>query len=270
MSIKKSIENKLYEYIQKSMPPISQTEKEAIHAGDTWIDGDLFQGNMEWNSFLNQEDNTLSEEESLFIDNQVNTLIEMINDYEIDKLNDLPKEVWDFLKKEKFFSMIIPKHYGGLEFSAYANSTIVSKIASVSCAVAVTVMVPNSLGPGELLMKYGTEEQKDKWLPRLATGEEIPCFALTAPAAGSDAGAIPDKGIVKEKEINGEKVLGIELNFSKRYITLAPAATLMGLAFKMYDPEGLLGDKEELGITCALIPTDHEGVDNSNRFFAII
>jgi acyl-CoA dehydrogenase len=269
MSIKKSIENKLYNYIKKSMPPISQTEKEAIHAGDTWIEGDLFQGNMEWNTFLKDKGNTLTEEENNFINIKVKELIDMINDYEIDQDNDLPKEIWTYLKKEKFFSMIIPKSYGGLEFSAYANSTIVAKIASISCAVAVTVMVPNSLGPGELLMKYGTDEQKDNWLPKLSNGSEIPCFALTAPSAGSDAGAIPDKGIVMEKDINGEKILGIELNFNKRYITLAPVATLMGLAFKMYDPDNLLGDKVELGITCALIPTDHEGIDNSNRHSAM-
>jgi alkylation response protein AidB-like acyl-CoA dehydrogenase len=265
MSVKSKISNNFFNYIKKSMPPISETERDAIEAGDTWIESDLFQGNMDWNALNNQSNNKLSEEEENFINNQVKVLCNMINDYEINQEGDLPLEIWDYLKKEKFFSMIIPKNYGGLEFSAYANSTIVSKIASVSCAVAVTVMVPNSLGPGELLMKYGTEEQKDKWLPRLSSGKDIPCFALTGPAAGSDAGAIPDKGIVKEKEINGEKVLGIELNFSKRYITLAPVATLMGLAFKMYDPEGLLGDVKDLGITCALIPTSHEGIDNSNK-----
>jgi alkylation response protein AidB-like acyl-CoA dehydrogenase len=265
MSIKKNISNYFYNYIQKSMPPISETEKEAIHAGDTWIDSNLFQGNMDWDSLIKDEHNTLSKEETEFLNNQVKSLCEMINDYEINEEGDLPTEIWSYLKKEKFFSMIIPKSYGGLEFSSYANSTIVAKIASVSCAVAVTVMVPNSLGPGELLMKYGTEEQKNKWLPRLSSGQEIPCFALTAPAAGSDAGAIPDKGIVCEKEINGEKVLGIELNFNKRYITLAPVSTLMGLAFKMFDPDNLIGDKKELGITCALIPTNHEGIDNSYK-----
>ena len=265
MSFKNKVSNYFFDYINKSMPPISETEQDAINAGDTWIEANLFQGNMDWDSLKEQGKNELSEEEKYFIDNQVVTLCNMINDYEINKAGDLPKEIWNYLKQERFFSMIIPKSYGGLEFSAYANSTIVAKIASVSCAVAVTVMVPNSLGPGELLMNYGTKEQQDKWLPRLANGTDIPCFALTSPSAGSDAGALSDKGVVVEREVNGENVLGIELNFSKRYITLAPVATLMGLAFKLYDPNKLLGDKEEYGITCALIPTDHKGIDNSNK-----
>jgi acyl-CoA dehydrogenase len=265
MSFKNKVSNYFFDYISKSMPPISETEQDAINAGDTWIDANLFQGNMDWQSLKEQGSNILTEDEQSFINNQVLTLCDMINDYEINEQGDLPNEIWEFLKQEKFFSMIIPKNYGGLEFSAYANSTIVAKIASVSCAVAVTVMVPNSLGPGELLMNYGTKEQQDKWLPRLANGTDIPCFALTSPSAGSDAGALSDTGIVMEREINGEKVLGIELNFNKRYITLAPVATLMGLAFKLYDPNKLLGEKEDLGITCALIPTDQEGIDNSNK-----
>ena len=265
MSLKNKVSNYFFDYISKSMPPISETEQDAINAGDTWVEANLFRGDMDWDSLRAQGQNTLSEDEQAFLDNQVVTLCNMINDYEINKAGDLPPAIWSYLKQEKFFSMIIPKSYGGLEFSAFANSTIVAKIASVSSSVAVTVMVPNSLGPGELLMKYGTKEQQDKWLPRLADGTDIPCFALTSPSAGSDAGSLSDTGIVKEKEVDGEMVLGIELNFSKRYITLAPAATLMGLAFKMYDPEGLLGDKKDYGITCALIPTDHEGIDNSNK-----
>lgn len=265
MSFKNKVSNYFFDYISKSMPPISETEQDAINAGDTWIEGNLFRGDMDWKSLREQGKNELSEDEQSFIDNQVVTLCDMINDYEINKAGDLPTAVWDYLKKERFFSMIIPKSYGGLEFSSFANSTIVAKIASVSSSVAVTVMVPNSLGPSELLMNYGTKEQQDKWLPRLADGTDIPCFALTSPVAGSDAGALSDTGIVKEREIDGENVLGIELNFSKRYITLAPVSTLMGLAFKMYDPDGLLGDTKEYGITCALIPTDHKGIDNSNK-----
>lgn len=267
--MKKIISNFALNYIKKTMPPISDTERDAINAGDTFLDAQIFQSNIDYNYIQNPELNKLSEEENNFINNQVSTLCNMIKDFEITEAKDLPEEIWDYLKKERFFSMIIPKLYGGLEFSAYANSTIVATIASVSSSVAVTVMVPNSLGPGELLMKYGTEEQKNKWLPRLSNGTDIPCFALTGPAAGSDAGSIPDTGIVMYKNINGIDTLGINLNFNKRYITLAPVATIMGLAFKMYDPNKILSDKEDLGITCALIPTSHEGIDNSNRHRAM-
>ncbi len=267
--MKKIISNFALNYIKKTMPPISDTERDAINAGDTFLDAQIFQSNIDYKYIQDNKLNTLSEEEENFINNQVSKLCEMIKDFDIIENKDLPNEIWEYLKKEKFFSMIIPKEYGGLEFSAYANSTIVATIASVSSSVAVTVMVPNSLGPGELLMKYGTEEQKNKWLPRLSNGTDIPCFALTAPAAGSDAGSIPDTGIVMYKNINGEEKLGINLNFSKRYITLAPVATIMGLAFKMYDPNKILSDKEDLGITCALIPTNHEGIDNSNRHRAM-
>lgn len=263
--MKKIISNFALNYIKKTMPPISETERDAINAGDTFLDAQIFQANIDYSYIQNKDLNNLSEEEKYFINNQVSTLCEMIKDYEITEKEDLPKEIWDYLKKERFFSMIIPKKYGGLEFSAYANSTIVATIASVSSSVAVTVMVPNSLGPGELLMKYGTEEQKNEWLPKLSNGTDIPCFALTGPAAGSDAGSIPDTGIVMYKDINGVNTLGINLNFNKRYITLAPVATVMGLAFKMYDPQKILSEKEDLGITCALIPTNYNGIDNSNR-----
>ena len=189
----------------------------------------------------------------------------MIDDSEIQNGVHLPDYILDFLKKERFFSLIIPKSFGGLEFSPYANSTIVATIATKSSAVAVTVMVPNSLGPGELLLHFGTKEQQDHYLPRLANGRDIPCFALTSPEAGSDAGGIPDIGVVKRGQFNGEEVLGLEITWDKRYITLAPIATVLGLAFKVVDPDGLLGGKENLGITCALIPKDHPGVELGNR-----
>jgi hypothetical protein len=213
---------------------------------------------------------TLSEEEQAFVDNQLETLMGMLDDFKIvheDK--DLPKEVWNFLRKEKFFTMIIPKSFGGLGFSAIANSTIVSRISSRSLSAAVTVMVPNSLGPGELLTHYGTEEQKNYWLPRLADGTDIPCFALTGPEAGSDAGAIPDFGIVCKQEFEGKEVLGISLTWDKRYITLAPVATVLGLAFKLKDPDGLIGDQKDIGITCALIPADHKGVNIGDRHLPV-
>ncbi len=265
-SFKRKFSNKIFNKIKTSMPPISQTERDAIEAGDTWLDGDIFKGNINWKEIFNNEKNKLSDKEVKFIEEKVIPLIKEIDDYKITEEQKITDDILEYLKKEKFLSMIIPESYGGLEFSALANSTIVGMIASVSCAVAVTVMVPNSLGPGELLMKYGTEEQKDKWLPRLSNGDEVPCFGLTSPKAGSDAGAIPDIGVVVEKEIDGKKVLGINLNFEKRYITLAPIATLLGLAFKLKDPDNLLGeDKEDYGITCALIPMDTQGVDNSYK-----
>jgi acyl-CoA dehydrogenase len=190
----------------------------------------------------------------------------MIDDFDIvNQRRDLPPELWDYFKKEGFFALIIPKKYGGREFSAYASSTIVAKLATRSVSAAVTVMVPNSLGPGELLTHYGTSEQKNRWLPALADGREIPCFALTGPEAGSDAGAIPDTGIVCRQLVDGEEVLGLSLSWNKRYITLAPVATVLGLAFQMRDPDGLLGGKKHLGITCALIPTDHPGVQIGRR-----
>ncbi|MGL5236546.1 MAG: acyl-CoA dehydrogenase, partial [Plesiomonas shigelloides] len=220
----------------------------------------------DWNKLHALPKPKLTAEEQSFLDNQVETLLNMLDDYQIvHELNDLPPEVWEYLKKERFFSLIIAKEFGGRQFSSLANSTIVTKIASKSTTAAVTVMVPNSLGPGELLSHYGTEEQKQRWLPGLADGREIPCFALTGPEAGSDAGSIPDKGIVCRGTYDGKDVLGIRLNWNKRYITLAPVATVLGLAFKMYDPEHLLGDKEDIGITCALIPTNHPGVEVGAR-----
>ncbi|WP_413112360.1 acyl-CoA dehydrogenase [Thaumasiovibrio sp. DFM-14] len=255
-----------FSFFKSVLPPMSQTEKEAIEAGSVWWDGELFAGSPQWSTLLTYPKPSLTQEEQAFIDNQLEGLLAILDDHEIvQQQRDLPEAVWAYLRKEHFFSLIIPKQYGGKAFSAHANSTIVSKIATRSLSAAVTVMVPNSLGPGELLTHYGTEEQKAYWLPRLADGTDIPCFALTAPEAGSDAGGIPDKGVVCYGEYQGEQVLGIELDWDKRYITLAPVATVLGLAFKLFDPDGLLGDEPELGITCALIPTDHSGVEIGER-----
>ncbi|ABV87658.1 acyl-CoA dehydrogenase [Shewanella pealeana] len=256
----------VFSFFKKVLPPLSVTEKEAMEAGDVWWEGELFKGKPNWQLLHSYGKPTLTSEEQDFIDNQVMTALTMIDDYDIvNNRKDLPPELWQYFKKEGFFALIIPKKYGGKAFSAYANSTIVSKIASRSVSAAVTVMVPNSLGPGELLTHYGTSEQKDYWLPQLADGSAIPCFALTGPDAGSDAGAIPDTGIVCRQEFNGEEVLGLKLNWDKRYITLAPVADVLGLAFQMSDPDGLLGDTKHIGITCALIPTDHEGVEIGSR-----
>ena len=253
-------------FFRKVLPPLSDTEREAMEAGDVWWEAELFRGKPNWESLHAYGKPALSADEKDFIDHQVMTALKMIDDYDIvNNRKDLPPELWEYFKKEGFFALIIPKKYGGREFSAYANSTIVSKLASRSVSAAVTVMVPNSLGPGELLTHYGTKEQKEHWLPALAKGEEIPCFALTGPEAGSDAGAIPDEGIVCRGEFEGEETLGLKLSWNKRYITLAPVATVLGLAFQMRDPDGLLGDKVNLGITCALIPTDHPGVKIGRR-----
>ncbi|MCQ8888734.1 acyl-CoA dehydrogenase [Pseudoalteromonas carrageenovora] len=259
-----------FKMFKKVLPPLSQTEREAMEAGDVWWDGELFSGNPDWQKLHRFPKPELSDKENAFMDSQVETLLAMLDDYQIvQKDKDLPKEVWDYLKTEGFFALIIPEKFGGREFSAIANSTIVSKIATKSLTAAVTVMVPNSLGPGELLLHYGTKEQQDRWLPTLASGEDVPCFALTGSEAGSDAGSIPDSGVVCKGLHNGEEVIGLRLNWSKRYITLAPVATVLGLAFKMYDPDGLLGDEKELGITCALIPTDHQGVETGERHYPL-
>ncbi|MGB6135672.1 MAG: acyl-CoA dehydrogenase [Shewanella sp.] len=256
----------VFTFFKKVLPPLSTTEKEAMEAGDVWWEGELFRGKPNWNTLHGYGKPTLTAEEQDFIDNQVQTALTMIDDFDIvHNRKDLPPELWQYFKEQGFFALIIPKKYGGREFSAYANSTIVAKIATRSVSAAVTVMVPNSLGPGELLTHYGTQEQKERWLPSLAVGKDIPCFALTGPEAGSDAGAIPDVGIVCRREFEGEETLGLSLTWNKRYITLAPVATVLGLAFQMRDPDGLLGDVKNLGITCALIPTDHEGVEIGRR-----
>ncbi|MBA3660547.1 MAG: acyl-CoA dehydrogenase [Gammaproteobacteria bacterium] len=257
-------------HLKAQMPAISDTEREAIEAGNTWWEKELFSGDPQWPQLYSIPKPTLSDEEKKFLDTQVEHLCSIVNDWEIvNDLHDLPANVWDYLKKEKFFGMAIPKEYGGLGFSALAHSTIVVKIASRSVSTAVNTMVPNSLGPAELLIHYGTEAQKQYYLPKLATGEEIPCFALTAPEAGSDAGSIPDSGVVCKGIYNNEEVLGIRLSWDKRYITLAPVATVLGLAIRLNDPNHLLGDKDDIGITLCLIPTSHEGVEIGSRHFPL-
>ncbi|PMG38009.1 acyl-CoA dehydrogenase [Vibrio splendidus] len=264
------ISQKALSLFKKVLPAMSQTEKEALEAGTVWWEAELFKGKPEWKKLQNIADPKLSEAEQAFLDGPVNTVCEMVNDYQVThELADLPPEVWQYLKDHKFFAMIIKKKYGGLEFSAYAQSLVLQKLTGVSSVLSSTVGVPNSLGPGELLQHYGTEEQRNHYLPRLAEGKEIPCFALTSPEAGSDAGSIPDYGIVCKGQWQGEEVLGMRLTWNKRYITLAPVATVLGLAFKLRDPEGLLGDQKDLGITCALIPTDLKGVEIGNRHFPL-
>ena len=256
---------------RKVLPQISATEQEAIDAGTVWWDGELFSGNPDWEKLAAFPKCGVNEREQAFLDNEVEQLCAMLDDWDITHNRaDLPPEVWQFIKDKGFFGMIIPKRYGGLEFSAQAHSAVVSKVSSRSGTAAVTVMVPNSLGPAELLLHYGTEDQKEKYLHRLAKGQEVPCFALTGPFAGSDAGAIPDYGIVCHGEFAGQSnVLGIRLTWEKRYITLAPVATLLGLAFKLYDPEHLLGSEANRGITLALIPTDTPGVKTGRRHFPL-
>ncbi|WP_029842867.1 acyl-CoA dehydrogenase FadE, partial [Vibrio parahaemolyticus] len=252
------------------LPAMSQTEKEALDAGTVWWEAELFKGKPEWEKLHAIQAPKLSAEEQAFLDGPVNEVCAMVSDFQVThELADLPPEVWQYLKDNKFFAMIIKKKYGGLEFSAYAQSLVLQKLTGVSGVLSSTVGVPNSLGPGELLQHYGTEDQKNYYLPRLAEGKEIPCFALTSPEAGSDAGSIPDYGVVCKGEWEGKEVLGMRLTWNKRYITLAPVATVLGLAFKLRDPEGLLGDKEDLGITCALIPTDVKGVEIGNRHFPL-
>jgi alkylation response protein AidB-like acyl-CoA dehydrogenase len=252
---------------RKVLPPMSETERAALEAGSVWWEGELFRGKPNWNTLHSYPKPKLTDEEQAFLDIQVEKVCSMLDDFQIVQESDMPESVWKYLKEEGFFGMLIPKSFGGLEFSAYMQSCVVSKIATRSVSAAVTTMVPNSLGPAELLLHYGTEEQKNHFLPRLADGREVPCFALTSTEGGSDAGAMPDSGVVCKGMHEGQEVLGIKLNFDKRYITLAPKATLVGLAFKMYDPEHLLGDTEELGITCALLPHDHPGMQIGDRHY---
>ncbi|MEH0371640.1 acyl-CoA dehydrogenase FadE [Vibrio mimicus] len=270
-SIRQSlISGKALAVFKKVLPAMSQTEKEALEAGTVWWEAELFKGKPDWKKLHTIPAPKLSAEEQAFLDGPVNEVCAMVNDYQVThELADLPPEIWTFLKEKKFFAMIIKKQYGGLEFSAYAQSLVLQKLTGVSSVLSSTVGVPNSLGPGELLQHYGTEEQKNYYLPRLAEGKEIPCFALTSPEAGSDAGSIPDFGVVCKGQWEGKEVLGMRLTWNKRYITLAPVATVLGLAFKLRDPEGLLGDKEDLGITCALIPTHLKGVEIGNRHFPL-
>ena len=263
------LSDRILAMFRKVMPPMSDTEADAIHAGTVWWDGELFSGRPDWAKLLAYPKPTLTPEEQSFLDNEVEELCRLCRDWDTYAINDLPPEAWQYIKEKRFFGMIIPKEYGGLGFSAYMHSQVITKLSTRCSAAAVTVMVPNSLGPAELLLHYGTEEQKRHYLPRLATGEEIPCFALTSPHAGSDAASIPDYGIVCKGMWNGREVLGMRVTWEKRYITLGPVATLLGLAFRLYDPDHLLGDKEDLGITCALVPTNTPGVHIGRRHFPL-
>jgi len=255
---------------RKLLPAMSSTEKEALDAGTVWWDGELFTGGPNWQKLMSAKAPALTAEEQAFLDGPCEELCAMLDDWDIThRRADMPASVWSYIKAKGFFAMIIPRRYGGLEFSAYAHSCVLIKIASRSTTASSTIAVPNSLGPAELLLHYGTEAQKDHYLPRLARGEDVPCFALTGPRAGSDAASIPDTGVICKGEWQGQEITGIRLNFSKRYITLAPVATVIGLAFRLYDPEHLMGDKADLGITCALIPRGTAGVRIGRRHFPL-
>jgi acyl-CoA dehydrogenase len=260
----------LFKLYKKIMPKMSNTEKEALDAGTITWEADLFSGKPDWYKLLNVPTAAFTAEEQAFMDGPLAELCTMIDDWDITHNRmDMPPEVWQFLKEKGFFSFIIPKEYGGLAFSPFAISRILVVLYGLSTTVASTVGVPNSLGPAELLLIYGTDEQKKHYLPRLANGDEVPCFALTGLEAGSDAAAISDSGVVCKGEFEGKEVVGIKLNFNKRYITLAPVATLIGLAFKMRDPEHLIGDVDEYGITCALLPRDIAGMETGRRHYPL-
>ncbi|HUL67087.1 MAG TPA: acyl-CoA dehydrogenase [Burkholderiaceae bacterium] len=264
MSLASFLGNLALKPFSGALPPMGETERAALEAGTVGFEGRLFSGRPDFDALLQVGPNRLSAEEESFLANEVATLCSMLDDYRIDEEGDLPPEVWRFLAEQRFLGMIIPKHYGGLGFGHFAHATVVTRIATVNVATAVTVMVPNSLGPAELLLHYGTEAQKDHYLPRLADGRDLPCFALTSPYAGSDAASLPDRGVLVEREFNGRRTRGFLVTFSKRYITLAPVASVVGLAFHAYD-ESKPEDKRELGITCALIPVPHPGVNIGRR-----
>ncbi len=252
------------------LPQMSETERDALEAGTVWWEGELFQGDPDWKKLLAYPVPKLTAEEQSFMDNEVEEACALVNDWQVTtELHDMSPEAWRYIKEKGFLGMIIPKAYGGLEFSAYAHSQVVTKLSTRCSALSVSVMVPNSLGPAELLMHYGTEEQKDHYLPRLAKGIDIPAFALTSPWAGSDAASIPDSGIVCKGQWQGKEVLGMRVSWDKRYATLAPICTVLGLAFRLYDPDGLLGNKKDLGITCALVPRDTPGADFGRRHFPL-
>jgi acyl-CoA dehydrogenase len=264
------LSDRLLKWFRRVMPQVSRTEREALDAGTVWWDGEIFSGRPAWRKLLSIPQPTLTAEEQAFLDGPVEELCRLCDDWEIShELNDLPDEVWHYIKNNGFLGMIIPKAYGGLGFSAFAHSQVIQKLATRNATACVTVMVPNSLGPAELLLHYGTDQQKNYYLPRLARGEEMPCFALTNPDAGSDAGSIPDYGVVCKGEYDGKEILGIRVTWEKRYITLSPVATLLGLAFKLYDPDALLGHERDIGITLALIPTTHTGVNIGRRHFPL-
>lgn len=256
----------LFKFFRKALPRMSKTEKDALNAGTVWWDGELFSGRPDWNQLYQMPLSELTTEEQAFLDGPVQELCELIDDWKItQKDKDLPPHIWEFIKTNRLFGLIIPRRYGGLDYSALAHSSVVMKVASKSISAAVTIMVPNALGPAKLLLSYGTQEQKDYYLPRLAKGEEIPAFALTSPTAGSDAGGMTDSGVICYGKYEGKKTLGIRLNWEKRYITLGPVCTLLGLAFKLYDPDHILSDTNELGITLALIPTKSKGISIGRR-----
>jgi len=264
------ISDRLYGVFKKVLPGLSATEQEALAAGTVWWDAEIFSGRPRWKTLLRLPAPGLSEDEQSFLDGPVEELCRMADEWQIcESQRGLPAEIWSFIHEHRLFGMIIPKAYGGLEFSAQAHSAVIMKLASRSLSTAITVAVPNSLGPAELLLHYGTEEQKDHYLPRLARGEEIPCFALTSASAGSDAGGMNDSGVVCRGRYQGKEVLGLRLNWNKRYITLAPEATVLGLAFKARDPDGLLGSRKNLGITCALVPTATPGVEIGDRHYPV-
>jgi len=260
----------LFNVYRRILPQMSETERAALEAGTVWWDGDLFRGRPDWTKFLTYPYPQLSAEEQAFLDTEVAEVCALVRDWEVShELQDLTPEAWQYIKDKGFLGMIIPKKYGGLGFSAYAHSQVVTKLSTRSSALAVSVMVPNSLGPAELLLHYGTEAQKNHYLPRLAKGLEIPAFALTSPWAGSDAAAIPDSGVVCRGQWQGREVLGMRVSWDKRYITLAPVCTVFGLAFRLFDPEHLLGDQDDIGITCALVPANYPGVDIGRRHFPL-
>ncbi|MGE0314647.1 MAG: acyl-CoA dehydrogenase [Lautropia sp.] len=256
----------LFDWAKRALPSLSDTERDALHAGEVWWDAELFTGNPDWSVLLDVAEPRLTPQEKAFLDGPCSRFCAMIDDWAINhEIGDLPPQAWAFLKRERFFGMIIPQRYGGLEFSAYAHSEIVRRISSRSVAAAVTVMVPNSLGPGELLLQFGTDAQREYWLPRLADGREIPAFALTSEEAGSDASAMRDSGVVCRGQYLGKDVIGMRLNWKKRYITLGPVATVLGLAVKLVDPDHLLGDEVDIGITSVLVPTNLPGVQIGRR-----
>ena len=260
----------LFSTYRKVLPQMSDTERDALEAGTVWWEGELFRGRPDWKKLHAYPQPTLTPEAQSFMDNEVEEACRLVDDWKVThELYDLSNDTWRYIKDKGFLGMIIPKKYGGLEFSAYAHSQVVTKLSTRSSALSVSVMVPNSLGPAELLLHYGTEEQKNHYLPRLAKGIEVPAFALTSPWAGSDAASIPDAGVVCKGMYQGKEVLGMRVNWDKRYITLAPVCTVFGLAFHLYDPDGLLGDKKHIGITCALVPYDHPGVDTGRRHFPL-
>jgi acyl-CoA dehydrogenase len=265
-----TISKPLFKWFKTVLPPLSDTEQEALDAGTVWWDGELFSGRPDWDKLHSFPKPVLTEEEKAFLDGPVEEVCRMTNEWEVTTdLQDLPADVWEYIRSNGFFGLIIPKQYGGKEFSAYAHSQIAMKLASRSGDLGTTVMVPNSLGPAELLLQFGTDEQKNHYLPRLANGQDVPCFALTSADAGSDAGAMPDRGVVCKGQWQGEEVIGLSVTWEKRYITLGPVATVLGLAFKVFDPDHLLGDEDELGISLALIPTETPGVEIGNRHFPL-